>query len=140
MCLFLLCTSTSMNTYHFLHIDVIPVSEAIFIFCHTTEYGAINERKMGQSGYILKSLWSNHAYVWPFLQLLVHLHLFVQLKLVKNHATATHMHLIALWLEWHVNCFDYIHQYLAVHLNHMMEIYSHHNYSLLKASMVVGKN
>ncbi|KAK8280201.1 hypothetical protein V6Z12_D09G160600, partial [Gossypium hirsutum] len=25
-----------------------------------------------------------------------------------------------------------------VHLNHMMEIYSHHNYSLLKASMVVG--
>ncbi|KAH1090301.1 hypothetical protein J1N35_017558, partial [Gossypium stocksii] len=24
------------------------------------------------------------------------------------------------------------------HLNHMMEIYSHHNYSLLKASMVVG--
>ncbi|MBA0844772.1 hypothetical protein Goarm_000008 [Gossypium armourianum] len=26
----------------------------------------------------------------------------------------------------------------SVHLNHMMEIYSHHNYSLLKASMVVG--
>lgn len=39
------------------------------------------------------------------------------------------------FILWPVSLYDL---YFAAHLNHLMEIYSAQNFSLLKASMIVG--